>query len=112
MNNDKDYQKLRELISAQKLNIEKALVKFKIKSDIKSTTAIIKDDQSDDTSFHLIENKPSVFPYLRAILPHDDVDLSEDVLDSVVVDCDEERPMEEDPVSQLNTDSDNAEFTL
>jgi len=112
VNNDKDYQKLRELISAQKLNIEKALVKYKIKSDIKSTTAIVKDDHSDDTSFHVIENKPCIFPYLRAIIPPDDVDLSEDVLDDVAEDCNEEKTMEEDLIDQFNIDSDNAEIIL
>lgn len=89
-------------------------MKYKIKSDIKSTISIVKDDQSDDTSFHLIENKPSVFPYLRAILPPDELDTIEDVVEeiNVVEDCNAEKPMEEDPIEQLNTDSDNTEFIL
>ncbi len=71
INNDKDYQKTREIISSQKLNMERALVRFKIKSDPKKAFSLFNEDPMHDSIFFIIENDPTQYSYLNAFVLHD-----------------------------------------
>jgi hypothetical protein len=54
--------------------MEKALVKYKIKSDLNSTTSLLRDEQKEDVSFYLLNNKPKTLPFLAALLSQDEFD--------------------------------------
>ncbi len=54
ISNEKEYQKTREIIAQQKINVEKALVKFKLKNDLNKFAAqdlSIFHETTDDTIF-------------------------------------------------------------
>jgi hypothetical protein len=68
--NEKEYQKSREIISNQRLNIERALVKFKIKSNPKESCSIFNDDQLllKEPTMSLLENKVNNEIHISALL--------------------------------------------
>ena len=67
--NDKEYQKSRETIALQRLNIERALVKYKIRSNPKESYSIFNDDPLKEPTLALLENKITPEGYLSGLLP-------------------------------------------
>lgn len=81
ISNEKEYQKTRDIIAQQKINIEKALVKFKLKNDLLKYSgkelSIFQEDTTD-TVFMLIKNdtKTSKIPsYYSGLLHYEDIEL-------------------------------------
>ena len=66
--NEKEYQKSREIISNQRLNIERALVKLKIKSNPKESCSIFNDDLLKEPTMCLLENKVNNDIHVSALL--------------------------------------------
>ena len=73
--NDKEYQKSRETIAQQRLNIERALVKYKIRSNPKESSSIFNDDPLKEPTLSLIENKINYNSHVNALLQSSTIDV-------------------------------------
>jgi hypothetical protein len=56
------------MIANQRLNIEKSLIKFKIRSNPTYADSIFNDDTLKEPAFSLIENKQTKCPFLNALI--------------------------------------------
>jgi len=88
ISNEKEYQKTREIIAQQKLNIEKALVKFKLKNELNKypgkELSIFHED-TKDTVFMLIKNEMKslkIPSYFNGLLHYEEIELLTSYIES------------------------------
>lgn len=64
LNNEIEYQRVREILAQQKINIERSLIKFKIKNNLlkfDTKTLSVQNQENEELSFLLIKNEPQYY---------------------------------------------------